>query len=143
MRKLYYLILFAFICLLCAGCSSESKYEKAVELYSNAEFNEAQEIFKELDNFEDCETYVTKCKVMEELQGTYVRTETGKPAFTIEKFKVLDWDEGTTIELNDSCSVATFTNEKYGDSEYDITFINSVPILETEMPLVKLSFTRL
>jgi hypothetical protein len=135
MKKLSIIISILFLCVLCAGCSEESKYDKAVEHYNNGEFTEAKEIFTELESYEDSDTYITKCEVMKKLQGTYIETHSGKPAFTIKNFKVLDWDDNTTLELNDGCTIVTFSCEEFGESEYSLSFEDSKPILESDFGL--------
>lgn len=130
------LITILLLLFLLSGCSKEmsdsKKYKLAIQNYENANFDSAKKLFIELGDFKDSENYINLCDFMKDLQGEY-REDGGGGffGFTIHGFKVLDWDAGTTIAINNAGDKVFFENEKFGRSEYKLTHENSVPILTT------------
>ena len=77
MKKAVALLLALSLMLSLCGCSKKD-YERAIALYNEGQFSEAQAIFSELGDYEDSLAYVEKCKV----EGKYVKKEAiSKQAF--------------------------------------------------------------
>ena len=149
MKRLYAIISVLFLCFLCAGCSEESKYEKAVALYKEGNFAEAEELFYKLGNYEDSEALKKKSDIMGKLQGTYVGTENGKGGFTIDKFEAQykgDLDPPFPFEVNDEGTIVTFYqetdfNEPY-ETEWELSFNKDFkPVLERDLLGARISYT--
>lgn len=61
MKKVLFLAIVIVLVLSFAGCSS-GKYNKAMELYEDGSFEEAQAIFKTLDDYKDSAKMIEECK---------------------------------------------------------------------------------
>lgn len=147
MKKLIASLLILVLVLGVSGCkkgskelSDEEKYQAAVEKYNGGDFEDAKDAFLDISGYEDSDKYVQKAEVMSKIQGTY--QSEGNVAFTINKFDVLNWDEGTTIDLQDSCNTLYF-RKSAGDAKYNISFQDEKVTLICEMPLVKLVYEKM
>ena len=67
MKKIVALILALSMVFALCGCGNSSKkdYEKAVSLFNEGSYTEAQTIFKELGDYEDSVSYLEKCEIEE------------------------------------------------------------------------------
>lgn len=65
MKKAVALLLALSMVLSLCGCGNSQKkdYEKAISLFDEGSYEEAQAIFEELGDYEDSSSYVEKCKI--------------------------------------------------------------------------------